>query len=36
MTDLEKIGVDLARLVLAVPTWETGSGKDFFELRRSL
>lgn len=36
MTDLEKIGADMAKLVLAVPTWETGSGKGFFELRKSL
>ena len=36
MTDLEKIGEDMAKLVLAVPTWETGSGKGFYELRRTL
>ena len=35
MTELEKIGANLAKLVLAVPTWETGSGKAYFELRKS-
>lgn len=36
MTELEKIGADMAKMVLAIPTWETGTGKDFFELRKSL
>ena len=35
MTGLEKIGADMARLALAVPAWEPGSGKNFLELRRS-
>ena len=36
MTELEKIGAELAKLVLAIPTWETGSGKEFYEVRKSL
>ena len=36
MTELEKIGAELAKLVLAIPTWETGSLKEFYEVRKSL
>lgn len=36
MTELEKIGAELAKLVLAIPTWETGSGKEYYEVRKSL
>ncbi|MBF8306098.1 MAG: hypothetical protein HW398_1286 [Acidobacteria bacterium] len=36
MTELAKIGADLAKLVLAIPTWETGSAKEFYEVRKSL
>ena len=36
MTELEKIGAELAKLVLAIPTWETGSAKEFYEIRKSL
>lgn len=36
MTELEKIGAELAKLVLAIPTWETGTGRDYFELRKGL
>ena len=36
MTDLEKIGADLAKLVVSIPTWETGSGKEYYEVRKSL
>jgi hypothetical protein len=34
MTELEKAGVDLAKTILSIPTWDTGSGKDFFELKK--
>ena len=36
MTELEKIGAELAKLVLAIPIWETGSAKEFYEVRKSL
>ena len=36
MTELEKIGAELAKLVLAIPTWETGTGREYFELRKGL
>ena len=36
MTDLEKIGADLAKLVVSIPRWETGSGKEYYEVRKSL
>jgi len=34
MTELEKLGADLAKAVLSIPAWDTGSGKDFFELKK--
>ena len=36
MTQMEKLGAELAKMVLAIPTWETGTGKAYFELRKSL
>ena len=36
MTELEKIGTELAKLVLAIPTWATGTGREYFELRKGL
>ena len=36
MTELEKVGAELAKLVLAIPRWETGTGGDYFELRKGL
>jgi len=36
MTELEKVGAELAKLVLAIPRWETGTGRDFFEVRKGL
>jgi len=36
MTELEKIGAELAKLVMSIPTWETGSAKEFYEVRKSL
>lgn len=36
MTELEKIGAELAKMILSIPTWETGTGRDYFELRKGL
>ena len=36
ITELEKVGAELAKLVLAIPRWETGTGRDFFEVRKGL